>query len=396
MDETLPGELQAIKKLARDFARNEIDPRALELDAAPKDRFPWDLVRKGGEVGLLSMTIPEAYGGSGQAVRASGLVMEELCWACAGVANIFGAHGLGLVPLFIAGSDELKERVYRDIVAAEKAERPKLAAFAITEPGAGSDVEDEQGSKHAALSTVAIRDGDEYVLNGRKVFISNGSVASYITVFATVDRAEGIKAWTCFLVTPDMKGFSVGRVEDKMGQRACPAAELIFEDMRVPKKNRVGKEKTGWFINRTTLAASRGPVGAIAVGIAQRALDLAVAYAKERRQAGRPIIEHQAVSQKIAEMVIRVEAARLMVRRACHLADTSLPPPMKSAAMAKVFASDTAVFVANEAIQILGGYGYMRDFWVEKCLRDARLTQIYEGTNEINRIAITEEIAAGR
>jgi alkylation response protein AidB-like acyl-CoA dehydrogenase len=388
----LSEELLLIQKTARRFAEREIRPIALELDQAPKDDFCWEIVRKGGEIGLLSFLIPEEYGGGGQAMMGYTILLEELSVACSGVATIFGAHGLGLAPILLSGDVEAWERFFPPVVAAERSDRPYLCAYAITEPEAGSDVEHEEGARTARLTTWARREGDEYIINGRKCFISNGSVASLVTVFATLDREAGIDAWTCFAVPTDTPGFVVGRVEDKMGQRACPAAELIFEDVRIPKENVIGGEGGGWLLNQQVLASSRGPVGAIAVGIARNAYEIALRYASERYQGGKPIIKHQAVKMMLADMAIKIEAARLLAWKASYLADTQLPPPRKEPAMAKTFASDIAVEVCLDAIQILGGYGYMRDYGVEKCLRDAKLCQIYEGTNQIQRLVILEEI----
>jgi len=393
---TLSDDLIAVQKLARQFAEREIKPIALKLDQAPKDYFHWDIVRKGAEIGLLSFFIPEAYGGAGQGVMCYAVLMEELSAACSGVALIFGAHGLGLAPIILSGDLEAWERFLPPIVEAERSGQPKLCAYAITEPSAGSDVEDPEGSRTARLTTFARKVSGGYVLNGRKCFISNGSVASLITVFASLDPAAGVDAWTCFAVPADSPGFSVGTIEDKMGQRACPAAELIFEDCFVPAENVIGGEGGGWALNQQVLASSRGPVGAIAVGIARAAYEAALAYAKERWQGGKRIIEHQAIRMMLADMRTQVEAARLMAWKACWLADNQLPPPAEWAAMAKVFCSDVAMRVTTDAVQILGGYGYMREYGVEKLMRDAKLTQIYEGTNQINRLAVMEPELASR
>ncbi len=392
----LPKELEELRSWVRGFVEAEVRPVALELDAGPKDQFPWEIVSKGGRIGLLSIIIPEHLGGGPyHGLLGGAIIMEELARGCSGVATIFGAHALGILPLLLSGDLSAWEKWLPPVLEAAGKDRPLLFAFAITEPEAGSDVEDTWGSRAASLSTFARRVPGGYVINGRKVFISNGSVASFVTVFAALEREEGISSWTCFVVPAATPGFGVGQVFEKMGQRACPAAELVFEDCFVPEENRVGEEGEGWQLARLTLAASRGPVGAIAVGIAQDAYERAYSYARERRQGGVPIIRHQMVAALLADMAIQIEAARQLVYHACQLADTVSPPPLGPASMAKVFASDVAVRVATDAIQVLGGYGYMREYGVEKCLRDAKLTQIYEGTNQICRLAVLESLASG-
>lgn len=387
----LSEELKAIKQTCREFGEKEIEPILLAEDQAPKEHFNWEIVRKGARIGLLGLAIPEEYGGAGHAMFGTGVAVEELCSFCSGIALIFGAHALGISPILFCGDYEAYER-FLPPLAGNDPDNIKLAAFAITEPDCGSDVEDTVGSRTAHLMTFAEKDGDSYVLNGRKCFISNGAEASLVTVFASLEKRAGVDAWTCFAVPTDTPGFSVGAVEDKLGQRAASAAELILEDVRVPKENVIGGERNGWILNRQTLDSSRAVVGAIATGIARRAYEKALKYATERYQGGKKIIEHQAIQMMLADMSIQLEACQLMWMSACYLADNEVPPPAKNSAMAKVFCSDAAMKITLDAVQILGGYGYMRDYGVEKCMRDARLTQIYEGTNQINRLAIMEAI----
>ncbi len=249
-------------------------------------------------------------------------------------------------------------------------------------------MEDEIGSRTARLSTLARKEGDEYVISGRKVFISNGSIANLVCVFAATSREEGVASWTCFAVPTDAEGFHVARALDKMGQRSSPTAELFLEDVRVPEENVIGGLGQGWALNKQTLAASRGPTGAIAVGVARAAFEAALEYACTRVQGGKPLVEHQLIQEMLADMAIEIEAARLLVWKACSVAENQLPIPMREASMAKVFASDVAMRVTTNAVQILGGYGYMKEMGVEKLMRDAKLTQIYEGTNQINRLEI--------
>ncbi len=393
-------EQKAIRDTIRAFSKKEIKPVALKLDQAPKDYFCWDIVKKGAQVGLLTAAIPEEAGGAasltsgapGSRFQTLAIVMEELAWGDAGVATIFGAHGLGISPILATFDRKKWERFLTPVARAALTDTPKLAAFAITEPNAGSDVEDNQASRYADLMTIAKPEGHSYVLTGRKCFISNGSVASLFTVFATLDRAAGVNAWTCFVVTPDMEGFSVGRIEDKMGQRACPAAELVFDEVRVPRDNLIGGEGNGWKLNQMILNSSRAFVGAVAVGIARNAYEIAFQYALTRKQGGKSLIDHQMIQHKIADMAMLIEVARTYVWQTCRILGSRFPPPGKEPAIAKLFASEAAFKICNEAIQILGGYGYMREYEVEKCLRDARLTQIYEGTSEIQRLRIVETL----
>ena len=314
------------------------------------------------------------------------VVIEEFCKACSGIGLIYGAHGLGIAPILLSFNWRLWRRYFPPMAETWKTDRPEMAAFAITEPGAGSDAEDPVGGAKAKLAAFAKKVPGGWNLNGRKCFISNGSVASLVTVFASVERQDGIRAWTCFVVKRGQEGFSVGRVEDKLGQRASPAAELIFEDVFVSDEDVVGPEKGGWDLNTFTLDASRGPVGAIALGIAQGAFDRTFDYCLETRRNGKPLIEHGWVKQTLGEMAAKLEAARSLVYRACSV----FPPSGKLSAMAKSFSSDVGMEVCSRCVEILGPEGLERDNLVEKHYRDAKLCQIYEGTNQINRLRIME------
>lgn len=379
----------AIQQNIRRFANERLRPLLAEADSEDPTvaRGLWEtLIERGCEVGLFSAFLPRRYGGS-LAGLAGALALEELGAVDAGMATFYGTMGLGITPLALSGDRDLLDRFFGEVVEGERAGKPVIFAFAISEPEAGSDVEETEGAKVARLGTVARRDGDSYVIDGRKVFCSMGNLATYITVFAALEEPS-IHRWTCFVVPTNTPGFSIARLERKMGQRAAPAAELIFDSVRVEAANRVGAEGQGWELNRQTLALSRPGVGAIAVGIAQAAFEAALDYAKHRHQGGRALVDHQLIRYKLARMATTIEMARALV----HQAATARPPDPKLASMAKIAGSDAAVAVAHEALQIFGGYGYMQDAPVEKLYRDARVTQIYEGTNEINYFTVIEKI----
>ncbi len=379
---------------AREFARRSIAPRALLLDADPDDPARDELLREGAAAGVLGFSLPEALGGAGMDQVASALVTEELAAACSGCAVLFGATSLGLLPIMLSFDLEAIQRFVLPIAASWETDQPLLAALAATEPEMGSDF--INGHPDANMRTRARRVDGGYVLDGRKVFISNGSLASVVTVFARLGGEAPLREdVVCLAVPAETPGFSVGQVFEKMGQRACPAAELVFDEVFVPDDHRIGAEGQGWELNRTVMSVTRGPVGAIALGIARSAYEHALTYAEARVQGGRPIVGHQAVQVMLADMAIRVEAARHLVLEAMRSIGTG-QPSLKLSSMAKTFASDAAVANALDAIQILGGYGYMREAGVEKLLRDAKLTQIYEGTNQINRFEIMEAVTAER
>ncbi len=386
--EDLPETIVALRDTVRQFARERLAPLVPELDAEGHHATGAvdELIKRGCEIGLFSGFLPRKYGGTITGLAAA-VAMEELAAVDSGIATFFGSVGLGLTPIALSGDRRLFERYFPEVAEGERQGKPVLWAFSITEPEAGSDVEDTEGSRVARLGTIAVREGDEYVLNGRKVFCSLGNLAKYISVFACVGE-RSIDTWTCFVVPTSTPGFSIGRVERKLGQRACPAAELVFDNVRIPVENRVGEEGQGWDLNRQTLAVSRPTVGAIGLGIARAAYDHALAYAMTRHQGGKKIVEHQLTQYKLARIAMQIE----MVRDLVHRASAHRPASLKLSSMAKVAGSDLAVAATSEAIQIYGGYGYMQDAPVEKLYRDAKITQIYEGTNEMNLLAAMEAI----
>jgi alkylation response protein AidB-like acyl-CoA dehydrogenase len=386
----LTTEQQEIRGWAREFAARFVAPRALELDKNPDSPVREELIRDAAHAGLIGNALPEFLGGQGHDPLTGALVTEELAAACAGCTVLLGANMLGLAPILASGDLQAIERFVRPIAASWESDRPRMAALAATEPGLGSDF--IQGHRDGRARTRVEHEGDGYRINGRKVFISNGSLASLVTVFATHDADAPIReSMTCFAVPTDTPGFSVGQVFDKMGQRACPASELLFDDVFVPAEHLIGKEGGGWELNRLIMSVTRTPVATIALGIARAAYDRALDYAVERVQGGAPIVRHQAIQLLLADMSIRVEAARGLVWRSAA-ATAAGKPSLKLASMAKTFASDAAVANATDAIQVLGGNGYMHEYGVEKLLRDAKLTQIYEGTNQINRFEIMESV----
>ncbi|NYE58438.1 acyl-CoA dehydrogenase family protein [Carboxydothermus ferrireducens] len=372
----LTEEQKAIQKMARDFVRKEIIPIAAEYDE--KEEIPWQVIEKVFKAGLMNLHVPVEYGGQGVDFITEAIVAEEMAYGCLGINGTFGNNALALTPLLIAGTEEQKEKFLKPFCA-----KPNLAAFCLTEPEAGSDV--------SAIKTTARLEGDEWVLNGTKCFITNGGVASLYTVFATVDRSKGIKGITAFLVPGDTPGIYGGKKEKKMGDRASHVAEVILENVRIPRENVLGEVGSGFKIAMQTLDQTRPMIGATAVGVARRALDEALKYAKERKQFGRPTVEFQAIQFMLADMAMQIEAARALVWKACWMLDQGMKAT-KEGAMAKCFTSDVAMRVTVDAVQILGGYGYMRDYPVEKLMRDAKITQIYEGTNQIQRLVIGREL----
>ena len=307
------------------------------------------------------------------------IVTEELSKACGGIALSFAASALGALPIIIGGSDDFKKRYLPDIASGKK-----LAGFAVTEPDSGSDV--------AAIRLSAVKDGDDYVLNGVKHFISNGGAAETYGIFAVTNPAKGARGATGFVVEKGMDGFSFGKKEHKMGIRANPTAELVFQDCRVPAANVIGKPGRGFMIAMQTFDMSRPGVGAQALGIAAGALEYATKYARDRNMFGKPIWQHQGVGFKLADMAIKVEAARALIYAVARAIDSGMKRPTKYSAIAKTFASDIAMEVTTEAVQVLGGFGYMREYPLEKMMRDAKITQIYEGTNEIQRDEIARQL----
>jgi acyl-CoA dehydrogenase len=372
----LTDEQKACQKLVRDFARREIAPVAHELDS--EQRHSPEIVKKYFEIGLLHYAVPEEYGGAGLGSLEGCFFAEELAAACAGIAASLGGNTLGLIPLLIAGSPELKEELLP-----QHCSGPNLAAFCLTEADAGSDV--------AAMHSVARREGDEFVINGTKRFITNGGVASLYSVFAKEDPDLGHRGISAFMVPAETPGVSIGKKEDKLGQRSTDTREVIFQNARIPARYRLGKGHDGFKFAMMTLDESRAGVGAAAVGIARAAMEAAVAYAKERIQFGRPIATLQAVQFMLADMAIKIDAARLLCWHAAWLHDNG-QRNTKESAIAKCFAGDIAMEVTTDAVQVLGGYGYMKEYPVEKLMRDAKLHQIFEGTNQIQRLVIAREL----
>src|SRR5205809_1422475 len=376
----LTDEQRQVRDLVRTVARERIAPLAAQVDET--DTYPADQLRRLGEAGLMGLHIPEAYGGTGLGVLAFCLAVEEIAWACASTAVVYLVQYTGGFPIVIAGSEAQKRRYLPRLAAGEI-----TAAFSLSEPGAGSDA--------ASLTTTAVRRRDRYLLNGTKAWVTNGSHASVLTLFATMDQGRGRHGVTGFLVEPTFPGFALGKLERKMGVRGSPTVAIHLSDCEVPVENRLGDEGEGFRIALRVLDGSRPAVGAQAVGIAQAAPDAAVAYAKERQQFGQPIATFQGIQFMLADMAMAVHASRLTVHHAAALVDRGAVATMESS-MAKCFASDAAMKVATDAVQIFGGYGYTREYPVERFMRDAKITQIYEGTNQIRRTVIARELGAPR
>ena len=377
----LSEEQRMVMELARSIAREKIAPVAGHHDET--ETYPEEPMRLLAQQGLMGIWLPEAYGGSDMGALAVALVAEEIAWACAATATNWGATPLGGYPILLAGTEDQKRRYLPRIAAGEM-----LAAYSLSEPDAGSDA--------ASLRTTAVRRGDRYVLNGTKLWCSNGSHAGVITLFATVDPSKGPKGITAFLVEPGFPGFAVGKQERKMGIRASPTVALHLQDCEVPVENRLGEEGEGFRIAMRTLDYTRPMTGATAVGVGQAALDAATAYAKERRQFGKPIAAFQGLQFMLADMAMQVHGARLMVHHVASLVDRDVGSTVLEASMAKCFAGDAAMKVATDAVQVFGGVGYTREFPVERFMRDAKIMQIYEGTNQIQRLVIARELLGPR
>jgi len=377
VDFELSAEQQAFRDLARDFARKEIVPIAAECDE--RSEFPLEVLKKAHRAGLLNLEVPEEYGGAGLGPFEIALIAEEMGAACAGIATSLLGNGLALLPIILYGTAEQKERFLSPFCA-----EPKLAAFCLTESGAGSDI--------SAVSTTGRWGEDVYVLNGVKSFITNGGLASLYVVIASTDRRRGARGLSAFVVPAGTIGVSSGKKERKMGQRASDTREVILEDVRILAGNRLGNEGQGFRITVDTLNRARVGVAAIGVGLARAAFEAARDYARQRVQFGQPIASHQAVQMMLADMVIAVDTARLMTWRAARAFEKGEPEAERYSAEAKCYASDMAMRVTTDAVQVLGGYGYMRDYPVEKYMRDAKLLQIYEGTNQIQRLMIARRL----
>lgn len=375
-DYMLTEEQKELQKLAREFAQKELAPVVKECDE--KSEFPQEVFRKFCEVGFNTMFLPEKYGGMGYGAFEMVIVQEEFAKVDAGFIVSATCGEFGMMPVLLAGTEEQKQH-YMDFIL-----EGKLGAFALTEPDAGSDA--------AATRTTAVRDGDDYILNGRKCFITCGGIADVYTVFASTNRELGAKGISCFIVERDREGVSVGKEEDKMGLRISNTADVIFDNVRIPASNLVGKEGEGYKLAMKCLARSRGVNSYGALGIAQRALDEAVAYAKERKTFGKPIIAHQGVQFMLADMQIKLCAARALLWQCAKMVDNGDFDAIVGSAT-KTFLSDTCMSITTDAVQILGGYGYMKDYPVEKLMRDAKIWQIFEGTNQIQRMIIGGTLA---
>ncbi len=370
----LSEEHEMIRKMVRDFAKNEVAPTAAERDE--EERFDREIFDKMAELGLTGIPWPEEYGGIGSDYLAYCIAVEELSRVCASTGVTLSAHtSLAGWPIYKFGSEEQKQKYLRPMAQGEK-----IGAYGLTEPGSGSDA--------GGMRTTARLEGDHYVLNGSKIFITNGGIADIYVVFALTDPTSKHKGTSAFIIESDFPGFSVGKKEQKMGIRSSPTTEVMFEECRVPKENLLGEEGEGFKIAMMTLDGGRNGIAAQAVGIAQGALDAATEYAKERVQFGKPIAAQQGVGFKLADMATSVEAARLLTYQAAWLESEGLPYG-KESAMSKLFAGDTAMKVTTEAVQVFGGYGYTKDYPVERYMRDAKITQIYEGTQEIQRLVIS-------
>jgi acyl-CoA dehydrogenase len=372
----LTEEQRELKELAHKFAEQEIIPRARECDE--KEIFPVDICEKAWAAGLMNFGVPKELGGPGLGVLDTCLIVEELNYGCSGISNAVGANDLATLPLLIAGNEE-QQRTYLGALI----KKLTFCAFAITEPGAGSDV--------AAMATTYRREGDQFILNGTKHFISNGSMADWYVAFATQDKRLKHKGITCFVFPANLPGISRRRMHGKLGQRAADTGEIFFEDLRIPASALVGREGEGFKYAMATFDKSRPEIGAIAIGIAQRALDECVKYSRQRTAFGAPIASFQALQFMMADMAIEIEAMRLLTYKAAWLVDRGEMPNAISS-YAKAFAADACMKITTDAVQIFGGYGYMDEYPVQKLMRDAKLLQIYEGTSQIQRVVIARNL----
>lgn len=373
----LTDEQRMFVEQLRKMVADKVAPRAADIDK--KGEFPEDLKEVFQELGLLGLSVPKAYDGFSQGHLYVCLAVEEIAKACVSSSLIVQVQSLGWEPILIGGSEAQKKK-YGPMVASGEI----LTAFGLTEPGAGSDA--------AAMKTKAVKKGDKYIVNGSKCFISNGPIADVVTIFAMTDASQGVKGISAFIVEKDFPGYSVAKWESKMGIKGSPTGEIVFEDMEVPAENLIGEEGRGFSYAMKTLDTSRPVIAAQAVGLAQGALDEAIKYAKERVQFGRPIGKFQGISWMLADMAAQIEAARALTYQAANMVDTSDPGTTYMSACCKLIASETAMKVTSDALQIAGGYGYMTEYPFERMMRDAKITQIYEGTNQIQKLVIGREI----
>jgi len=377
MDYFLSEEQIMIRDLARQIAEEKIVPVRSELDET--GQFPWDIMKTLAQSDLFGLFIPEEFGGVGKGCLELSIAVEELSRACLGVSTTYAANALGTYPILLFGTDEQKKKYLPDIAAGKR-----LVAFGLTEANAGSDA--------SGIQTNARLDGNEYILNGTKQWITNGGEAEIYTIIAITDRSKGPRGASAFVVEKGTPGFSFGKKENKMGIRASATTELIFDNCRIPKDNLIGKEGAGFVVAMKTLDNSRTGVGAQGVGVAQGAFEEAVKFARQRMQFGHPVITFQAVQHMLADMATSIEAARALVYAVARLVDSGAKDVSKESAMSKVFATDVAMKVTTDAVQVMGGSGYMKEYPVEKMMRDAKILQIYEGTNQIQRNVIGQAL----
>ncbi len=379
MDYLLSEEQRMIRDLAYEIARDKIMPVAQELDE--KNEFPSEIMKVLAQADFFRLFVPEEYGGmiaKGRGMLELCLVTEQLARACGGVAVTYAATALGIFPVILYGNEEQKKKYLPKIADGT------LAAFAVTEPAAGSDI--------SVIQTTAKKEGDYYVLNGTKHFITNGGEADVYVVIAVTNKEKGARGASAFIIEKDTPGFEFGKKEDKMGIRASATRELVFTDCKVPKENLLGKEGMGFIVTLKTFDMSRPGVAAQALGIAQGAFDCAMKYVREREQFGRPISSFQGIQWMLADMATKIEAARALIYATARMADSGNNNIAKESAMAKMYASDVAMEVTTDVVQLLGGYGYMKEYPAEKYMRDAKITQIYEGTNQIQRNVIAQHL----
>jgi alkylation response protein AidB-like acyl-CoA dehydrogenase len=377
MDYGFTDEQKEIVELTSKIAREKILPVRAELDET--EEFPWEIMNILADAGLFGIYIPEEYGGLGFGNLENCLAIEELSKYCIGVSVSFAASGLGAYPILLHGNEEQKKKFLPPIASGKK-----IAAFGLTESGAGSDA--------AAIRTTAVRDGNEYVINGVKQWITNGGEAEIYSVIAKTDKSKGARGASAFIIEKDTPGFTFGKKEKKLGIRTSATRELVFEDCRVPKENMIGREGVGFIVTMKTFDQTRPGIAIQGVGLAQGALDAVIEYARERKTFGKPIIAHQAIQHMIADMATEIEAARALTYLAARTADNNSKDLSKVSSMSKLFATDVAMRVTTDVVQIFGGYGYMRDYPVEKMMRDAKILQIYEGTNQIQRNVIGQHL----
>ncbi|MBK5092596.1 MAG: acyl-CoA dehydrogenase [Actinobacteria bacterium] len=377
MQYDLTDEQKMFQESIRDFAKSVVEPRAMEIDE--KGEFPWDMVEELKKNGFMGLPFAEEYGGEGADLLTLCVAIEELAKVCVNTSLIIGCQELGSTPIKLAGSDEQKNRYLPPLASGEK-----LCGFGLTETEAGSDA--------ASMKTRAVKKGDKYILNGAKCFITNGGVGETFSVFGMTDPEKGVRGISAFIVEKEFPGFSVGKHEEKMGIRGSSTTELLFEDCEVPAENLLWEEGKGFNLAMMTLDRTRSSIGAQGLGVASGALEYTINYMKERVQFGRPIAALQGLQFMVADLAMQVEAARQLVYRAACAVEGQLPGFSALSAMAKCFATDTAMKVTTDCVQLMGGYGYMKDYPMERMMRDAKITQIYEGTNQVQRVVISRAL----